>query len=221
MTSALNVMFRHAGLPRQGRPCLLVAHLAVAGSKASPIGSLEAADYHVFEPFAYTALGHFHMPHNVGGARVRYCGSPLCFSQKEAQSPQKYIDVIDITADGDVEVISHPIQPLFGVAGLEDCFEALLSDKYPSTKDYVFITIKGDNAESDAARRLIAKFSNCVNIRYSRAQTEATEAQEYTKLDFGELFSGFYKLAMGEDIRTELLDTAREIFNGSKEGAGS
>ena len=218
MTSALEAVFRHAQMPRKGRPCLLVAHLSAGSAKASPIGSLESTDYRVFEPFAYTALGHFHIPHNVGGARVRYCGSPLCFSLKEAQSPQKYIDIIDITSDGEVDVISHPIQPLHGVQILEDSFDALLSDKYAHTDDYVFIAVKGSNAESDAARRLLLKFPNCVSIKYDEHHSDTNKTEEYTKLDFNELFGGFFRLAMGEDIEPELLETAREIFKESERG---
>ena len=219
MTSALEAVFRRAGIPRKGRPCLLAAHLSAASAKASPIGSLESADYRVFEPFAYTALGHFHIPHNVGGPRVRYCGSPLCFSLKEAQSPQKYIDIIDITEDGEADVTNHPIQPLHGVQILEDSFTALLSDKYPPTEDYVFISVKGDNAESDAARRLLIKYPNCVSIKYDEHRSDTSEAEEYTKLDFDELFGGFYQLAADEELSPELLRTAREIFRETNKGA--
>jgi len=218
MTSALKAVFRHAQIPREGRSCLLVAHLSAGSEKASPIGSLESTDYRVFEPFAYTALGHFHTPFNVGGPTVRYCGSPLCFSLKEARSPQKYIDIIDISANGEVDVISHPIQPLRGVQILEDSFDTLLSDKYSPTDDYVFIAVKGSNAESDAARRLLIKFPNCVSIKYDEHHSQASKTEEYTKLDFDELFSGFFQLAMGETIEPELLRTARALFEQTERG---
>ncbi len=220
INSALRAVFARAGLPREGRPCLLVAHQAVAGTSQDAIGSLETADYHVFGGFAYTALGHFHTPKNIGGPRVRYCGSPLCFSAKEAQNPQKYIDVIDIDSDGNVEVVNHPIQPLRNALIIEDSFESLMSDKYAASEDYVFITVKGDNAESDSARLLQAKYPCCVKISYDKQAVNRTEEREYSEMEFGELFGGFFRLAMGGEIDPELLETAKEIFAESEKGAG-
>ena len=212
INSALRVVFDRAGIPKKDRPCLLVAHLSVGGSDKTAVGSLETVDHHVFEPFVYTALGHFHDPHFVGGGKVRYCGSPLCFSLKEARLPQKYIDVIDVSPDGSVEVANCPIQPLRAVAVLSDSFDELLSDKYAPTDDYVFITVNGENAETDAARRLMIKFPNCISIKYDQQQTKAVEDAEYSTLDFEELFSGFFSLAMGSEIEPSLLEEAKNIF---------
>lgn len=215
---ALQVIFDRAELPREGRPCILVAHQAAVGSPSEAIGSIEAADYHVFDRFAYTALGHFHTPKNIGGPRVRYCGSPLCFSSKEAKSPQKYIDIIDIDSNGDIEVTNHPIQPLRKVSIAEDSFEALMSDRYAACENYMFITVMGGNAESDAARLLQTKFPYCVKISYERQTVQRTQEREYSEMEFGELFSGFYRLAMGEDIDEKLLEKARELFGESEKG---
>lgn len=219
ITSALSAVFRRAGLPRKGRPCLLVAHQAAAGAGAPQIGSLEAADYRVFEPFAYTALGHFHTPHNVGGSKVRYCGSPLCFSAKEAHSPQKYLDIIDINDNGEVITDSFPLVPLYGVQILEDSFDALMSDKYTDCEAYAFITVLGDNALSGAARQLTSKFPRCVGIKYEQKRTLRKEEREYSEMEFGELFGEFYKLTMGTEPEKHLLDMAREIFDEAQKEA--
>lgn len=219
VTDALKAVFRHAGIPREGRPCLLAAHQAVADESASPIGKLENADYHVFEPFCYTALGHFHTPRFVGGSKVRYCGSPVCFSAKEAERPQKYLDIIDIDAEGNAEVENLPLKPLREVRVIEDSFEGIISDKYTPSEDYVFVAVEGDNAELDVARRIMAKFPNCVSIRYQQKKAGESEAPEYTELAFAELFSGFYKTVMGEDIDEKLLVTAEELFRQTEKGA--
>lgn len=216
ITTALKTVLSHADIPKSGRPCILVAHQAVAKAGASPVGSLEMADCSVFEGFSYTALGHFHIPHNVGSDRIRYCGSPLCFSAKEAQKPQKYIDIIDITEDGGAEAAQHPIKPLHPARLLSGSYEELISDKTPPSDDYLFITVCGENAESDAARRLTAKFPNCVSIRYDVDVTAAEEERSYTEMEFSELFRGFYKLAMGQEIDEELLTAAKALFDRSE-----
>ncbi len=216
ITAALKTVLSHADVPKNGRPCILVAHQAVAKAGSSPVGSLEMADYSVFENFTYTALGHFHIPHNVGNSHIRYSGSPLCFSAKEAQKPQKYIDVIDIDVDGTVEVTQHPIKPLHPARILSGSYDELISDKHPPSEDYLFITVCGENAETDAARRLTVKFPNCVSIRYDVDIKAAEEQRSYTEMDFTELFSGFYKLTMGQEIDEKLLETAKEIYDRSE-----
>lgn len=219
VTDALSAVFRHAGIPREGRPCLLVAHQAVADESASPIGKLENADHRVFEPFCYTALGHFHTPRFVGGARVRYCGSPVCFSAKEAERPQKYLDIIDIDDEGNAEVENLPLMPLRAVRVIEDSFQNIISDKYAPSEAFVFIAVEGDNAELDVARRIMAKFPNCVSIRYQQKKAEQTEAVEYRELEFADLFSGFYSSVMGEDIDEKLLETAETLFRQAEKEA--
>lgn len=219
VTEALSVIFRKAGIPRGDRPCLLVAHQAVADTEASPIGNIENADYRVFEPFCYTALGHFHTPRFVGGRRVRYCGSPVCLSAKEAERPQKYLDIIDIDSEGEVSVENLPLEPLRAVRVIEDSFESIISDKYAPMEDFVFVAVTGDNAELDAARRITAKFPNCVSIRYQQKKSEQAEAPEYRELDFCELFSGFFSQVTGEDIDKALLQTAEELFRQAEKGA--
>lgn len=219
MTDALEAVFRHAEIPREGRPCVLVAHQAVADESASPIGKLENADYRIFAPFAYTALGHFHTPRFVGGPRVRYCGSPVCFSAKEAERPQKYLDIIDIDSEGNAEVENIPLLPLRAVRVIEDSFQNIISDRYAPSEDFVFIAVEGDNAELDVARRITAKFPNCVSIRYQQKKAEQTDMTEYRELEFSELFSGFFREVTGEDISESLLETAEELFRQAEKEA--
>lgn len=219
VTDALKAVFRHAGIPRAGRPCLLVAHQAVADESASPIGKLENADYHIFEPFCYTALGHFHTPRFVGGRKARYCGSPICFSAKEAERPQKYLDIIDIDSEGVADVDNLPLKPLRAVRVIEDSFSNIISDKYAPSEELVFVAVEGDNAELDVARRITAKFPNCVSIRYQQKKAEQTEAPEYRELEFADLFSGFFAEVTGEAIDEGLLKTAEELFRQAEKEA--
>ncbi len=212
ISSAIRAVIRHADIPRSGRPCLLVAHQSVAGASDSPIGSVETAEYGIFRNFAYTALGHFHSPHNAGADNIRYCGSPICYSSKEAAAPQKYIDVIDIDISGNVEVIHHPIVPLHPVRQISGSFDEIMSEQHAPSEDYMYITVCGENAETDAARRITSKFPNCVSIKYEAAAEIRKVEGSYTEMEFGELFGGFFRMTMGQDISPELLETARELF---------
>ncbi len=218
MTAALKAVFARAELPREGRPCLLVAHLSVSEKAGASVGSLEAVEHSVLEPFTYTALGHFHDPHCAGSRKVRYCGSPVCFSAREAASPQKYLDVVDIDDSGNVTVENHPLQPLRGVKLIKDSFEQLMSDKYARTEDYVFVTVTGDNAETDAARRILAKFPNCASIRYEDRPAAEADVRDTAKKSFDEMFGDFFKLATGGDIQPELLETAKALFEQAQGG---
>ncbi len=218
VTAAVKLALSKGGVPREGRPCILVAHQSVAGSLAAPIGTLDSVSPRVFKPFAYTALGHFHMPRNAGAENIRYCGSPLCYSQREAAEPQKFIDVIDIAGDGSAAVLHHPITPPHPVRIITGSYEELISEGTAASEDYLYIVIRGENAESDAARRLLNKFPNCVNIRYELTHEEAQAEHSYTEMEFGELFGNFFSLTMGRELTPELLETAKKLFEKS-EGA--
>lgn len=215
ITAALDMVLSRSELPRDGRPCLLVAHQAVARDGISPIGALEAVDHRIFERFTYTALGHFHTPKNTGADNIRYCGSPLCYSAKEAQHPQKYIDIIDISEDGSTQVTHHPISPLRPVRMLSGSYDELIGEN--SSEDLMFITVRGENAENDAARRLMLKFPNCVSIKYeNEASAMDDKACAYSEMTFDELFSSFFKTTTGQDIDPELLSAAKELFMRSE-----
>lgn len=220
-TDAVRTVLAHSGLPRGGRPCVLAAHLAVGNFGADAVGTLDLVAPSVFEGFAYTALGHFHTPRNAA-ENVRYCGSPLCYSQSEAQrGAQKYLDVIDIAEDGAVSVEHFPLKPLHEVRLITDSLENILSDKHPASEDYVYVTITENDSFGSNAERIGRKFPNYVSISYKLAGAQAEgdiPTAESTELSFGELLSGFYKEMCGREIGAELLKTAEDIFEECRRG---
>jgi exonuclease SbcD len=78
-----------ADLADRGCRGVAVAHGWVAGGAASEserdiaVGGVGWVPASLFEPFAYTALGHLHRPQQVA-ERMRYSGSPLPYSFSEA-----------------------------------------------------------------------------------------------------------------------------------------
>lgn len=213
ITAAVRTVLNHAGLPGK-RTCILVAHQAVSETGGGSVGSQQCADVSVFDGFAYTALGHIHTPMNVG-ERVRYCGSPVCYSGSEAKNPQKYVDIIDIEPDGALGVQHLEIRPLHGFRVLDDSFEKLMSDDYPTSEDYCYITVSGFDGVAGVAAQLRTKFANMLSLKYHNENTSSDDSEDYSADDsrsFGDEFSRFYRKVTHNDADDSLLKSADYIF---------
>lgn len=213
ITAAVKTVLSRAGLPGE-RPCILAAHQAVSESGSGLVGTQQCVCSDVFSGFAYTALGHIHTPADVGD-RVRYCGSPVCFSGSEAKSPQKYVDIVDIQPDGSCTVQHREIHPLHGFRILDDSFERLMSDEYPPTTDYCYITVSDFDGVTGVTQQLRTKFVNLLSLKY-RTET-GSSAEEDDSFDedgwsFGGEFSRFCRKVTGGDPEEELLKSAEYIF---------
>lgn len=218
ITAALGAVFRKAGIPREGRPCILVAHQALGNSlDAQAVGKLRMASPKVFEPFAYTALGHYHTPLSFG-EKARYCGSPMCFSRKEARSPQKYIDVIDIGDNGEVSVTHEPITPPHPSRIVTGTIEELLARGGEPCEDYVYITLTGGDDIGGYADRLSLRYPNYISIDYAlggACEEERQTAGEEREMGFDELFGGFFRMRYGEEPDGALAELAAKLFEES------
>ena len=92
--AAIRAAIDHAEVDFTVRSVILahqfVAHGAVrpevGGSEAmaASVGTIEAIGSEVFDGFDYVALGHIHRPQWIGREAVRYAGSPLKYSLREA-----------------------------------------------------------------------------------------------------------------------------------------
>lgn len=214
MSDAVKLVFEKAGLPGDRR-CVLVAHQAVAAHN-SVIGKQATVDAGVFDGFLYTALGHIHTPQNAG-ENVRYCGSPVCYSASEAKTPDKFVDIIDITSDG-VSVRNIKLLPLHEFVTIDDTFGNILSDRYPASDSYFYITVSDIDGEDNISTRIREKFPNMLrlNIRNDRTESDIT-IEEQEKFDFRKDFAGFFREVTKEDISNELLDNAEYIFDLTEE----
>lgn len=216
ITAALAAVLRHAGLPGE-RPCILAAHQAVGMSGDRLVGMSECADESVFDGFAYTCLGHIHAPRSIS-ERVRYCGSPVCYSGTEAKNPQKYCDIVDIEPDGALSVQHMEIIPLHEFRVMEDSFQRLMSEEYPETAAYCYITVSETDGVEGVAAQLRTKFPNMLSLSHKTVtasgeqQTDITEAR-----DFCEDFRSFYSAVAHKDISEDILRSAEYIFRRTEE----
>ena len=82
-----------------------VAHAFVTGGEASDterdlsVGGASQVAAGTFGAFAYVALGHLHRAQRMGADRVRYSGSPLKYSLKEADHA-KSVTIVDLDRAG-------------------------------------------------------------------------------------------------------------------------
>lgn len=112
---------------------VLVAHLFAQGGEETPdcerditVGGLATVGIDAFAAFHYTALGHLHRPHDVGGPRVRYSGSLVRSSFAEA-THEKSASVVEIDRGGGVRVEPIPLPALHGMRTLRGTFADLLA----------------------------------------------------------------------------------------------
>ncbi len=214
ISGAVSYILKANGIPKKDKPTLLIAHQAV-GTSEREIGSLECVNSYVFRDFSYVALGHLHNPHNVGSERIRYCGSPLCFSQSEAEnSPNKFVDIIDIDENGYVETQHIPIIPKKKFSVLRGSFGDLMSDKIPASEDYLYITVDNPSTSAPVATALREKFPFMIKLRYAVSENKDYDNSpiENKELSFSDSFKDFYKTVTGNEISPTLLKEAEDIF---------
>lgn len=210
ITAAVKTVFRHAGIPSE-RPCILLAH-ETFGNRV--VGGEDGINAEVLDGFAYTALGHYHMSKNIT-ERARYCGTPVCYSKDEIiSSPQKSCDIIDIEPNGELAVTQKEIIPQHKFRIIKDSFANLMSDKYPETEDYCYITVSDFEGVSGIQSYVRKKFVNMISLNYSN--NDKTENNDDVVDDddfsFNDEFGMFYKKVTGNRIDEKLLKTAEEIF---------
>lgn len=219
ITAAAAAVLRRAGTSGE-RPRVLVAHQAVGGA-GGIVGTAECVDVSVFSGFAYTFLGHIHIPADCA-ENVRYCGSPVCFSGREAKYPQKYCDIVDIAEDGTAAVQHREIIPLRPFRTIEGTFERLMSDECPSSTDYCYITVSGIDGVEGVAAQLRSKFPYMLSLQY-RSDSTAGDISESDgeERDFRTDFSDFYRTVTHTDIDESLLRSAEYIFRLTESAFGS
>ncbi len=216
ITAAIAAVLKHSGLPGE-RPCILAAHQAVGLPGDRLVGMAESADVCVLDGFAYVCLGHIHTPRSVG-ERARYCGSPVCYSGTEAKNPRKYCDIVDIEPDGSVSARNIPIKPLHEFRVFEGSFAQLMSENYPRTDAYCYITVSGIDGVEGVAAQLRTKFPNMLALHHKTADSAAGEqTADSGERDFSEDFRRFYRSVTHSDISEDILRSAEYVFRLTEE----
>lgn len=197
---------------------VIMAHQYCTGAIRSEsedisVGGLDNVDASVFEPFDYAALGHLHGPQVTGGARIRYCGSPLKYSFSEANQ-NKSLTIIEFGDKKDgvckVHMRTPELIPMRDMRVLKGKFNELTDKNYYkqiNADDYMRIILTDEEDIIGALAGLRAVYPNIMRLEYDNLRTRAAAIVPDAEGNDGrtplEIFSGLYEAqngrAMDED----------------------
>ncbi|MBR2837390.1 MAG: exonuclease SbcCD subunit D [Kiritimatiellae bacterium] len=116
-------MAEFAGETAKGRPCVLMAHLAVGREtdftgqdRSMAVGGQECVDPEALGAgYDYIALGHIHCPQWIKGARkvARYCGTPRAIHFDETYDHG--VDIVEVEAGREPVLRTEVLKPARGL----------------------------------------------------------------------------------------------------------
>lgn len=227
-TDALDCAVRHMDIDPDARN-VLVAHQFVTGaarceSEDISVGGLDNVDAAVFAPFDYTALGHIHGPQNVGGERVRYCGTPLKYSFSEC-AHIKSVTVVELGKKGEPVIKTVPLTPLHELRELRGGYDELMARPSwlgTATDDYLHITLTDEQDIPDVIARARTVYPNIMKLDYDNTRTragtfepDAVSVDERTPM---ELFAAFYEKQNDRPMEPTQTAFAQELMRSIWEG---
>jgi exonuclease SbcD len=186
-----------------------VAHAFITGGAISDterdlsVGGASQVAAETFDAFAYVALGHLHRAQAIGSGRVRYSGSPLKYSLKEVDHA-KSVAIVDIDADGSVEVRTVPLAPKRDVriikGTIDDLLKAAPSDG--RCHDLVGVQLTDKFTVVEPAQRLGKWYPHIIGIEYVDLATGpgAGAGSVDTRRSALDLFTDFFKDMTGTDL---------------------
>lgn len=166
-------------LPKGAR-WVVVAHAFVSGASPSDsernlgriVGGIETVPSDVFDGAHYVALGHLHRPQTVSAEHIRYSGSPLAFGFDESDR-QKSMSLIDLAADGSINVKELDFIPIRKVRTLRGKLEDLLASGKASS-DFIKIVLADDGRLIDPMKQIQALYVNASALSYERDEANKT-----------------------------------------------
>ncbi|MGN0805595.1 MAG: exonuclease SbcCD subunit D [Candidatus Coproplasma sp.] len=216
-TSAVRAAINAMDIDRSQRN-VLVAHQFVtgslsAGSEEVTVGDVGNVDAEVFDSFDYVALGHIHGAQNIGGERVRYCGTPLKYSLSEKDS-LKSVTVVSLKAKGEMEITTLPLTPLKDVYEIRGGYEEVSSKPYyenaPFKEGLLHIVLTDEDEVPDAFAKLRLIYPNLMGLRYDNVRTRsAAQLSELAAAEGKspmELFSELFKKQNNRDMGKEQVE---------------
>ena len=196
---------------------VILSHQCVLGSAFDEreqrfVGTLDNVDPAIYDPFDYVALGHIHRAQSIGRETLRYCGTPLKYSKKEALT-QKSVTRVTLGRKGDIKIDEIPLKPLREVRHVKGLFEDL-REKGPEPgmeDDYYFITLTDDTDPPHAAAQLRARYKNMLALDYDNSRTRAgssvtidgqDDLEERTPMELlAELYRKMHDCDMSDEAR--------------------
>ena len=229
-TEAVRCVIGHMDVKNEERN-ILVCHQFVTGaarceSEEISVGGLDNVDASVFSPFDYVALGHIHGPQNIGGERIRYCGTPLKYSFSEANH-QKSVTVVKLGEKGELYIETRPLKPMRDMIKVKGFFEEITDNVFYEKMDaesYVQITLLDEQDIPNAFGKLATIYPNLMQMRYENKRTmdNANVFSEGEGLNMAPevLFSQFYETMNNQPMTKEqseyMTDMIEKIWEDKK-----
>jgi exonuclease SbcD len=163
------------------------------------VGGSDLLASDVLDAFDYVALGHLHVPQNVGSDRVRYSGSPLKYSESEARV-DKSVTIIDISDKGDISVSAMPLKPLSDLRVIKGTMEEVIDSG--CSDDYIYVIL--DDIEDRPEPTFRKQFPRLCGLTFSTLRanrpTSRLSMEEVKTGSIDELFMRFYNEITGQDL---------------------
>lgn len=206
---------------------LAVSHLFALGSEeAGSERSIQLGGTYLVWPDCfpegaqYVALGHVHKPQAVPGTggRVRYSGSPLHFSRKEAAFGKSCF-LVEVSPGREAAVTALPL-PVYKPIEVWRCgsFQEAL-DKAQAAQDrpcWAYVEIQTDSyLREDQIKALRSLKRDILEITpvFERGLAGASAPEELTEQSFETLFRAFYGRERGVEPEEELVSLLLSIVD--------
>ncbi len=227
---AIKVVLDNINLNKEERN-VLIAHQFVSGATTSEsetfsVGGLDNISLDLFNDYDYVALGHIHMPQDMGKSKkVRYCGTPLKYSFSEV-AQKKSITFINFKEKKEMSFTYSNLTPLHDMVKISGSYDKLMSKTFYENlnlEDYYEITLTDENDVYGASERLSNVYKNYMSIRYDRKGTTLSIDETVIGKDISnkkpiELLKEFYKFMNNNELNEQQLKICNEIFD-SLEGS--
>lgn len=206
---------------------VLVAHQYITAGNTVPerseseqisVGGLDNIDAAVFDGFDYVALGHLHRGQSIGGAHIRYAGSPLKYSFSEALH-QKSVTLVELQAKGSLNIEILPLSPLRDMREIKGPIEKVLSPQVyeaADRNDYLHVILTDEEDLASPLERLRVIYPNVMKLDFANSrvarmhkESAADSIALKTPLD---LFADFYHLQQNCELPQDKLTIAKKIF---------
>lgn len=213
---------------------ILLAHGVVAGTdkdtlqhsdseRELTIGGTEFWSSDLLTGFSYVALGHLHSCQRSGAEWIRYAGSPLKYSFSE-EHHQKGLLQVDLAADGSVEIVQLPLEPLRDLRTIRGNLDDLLQDavvQSANANDFIraILTDYGELLEPMA--RLRERYPNALTLEREH-QLQVEPLQQDQRIDLQrqtpeQLFENFYQQVTGAEMTAAEVAVLAETFQTVRE----
>lgn len=221
---AVRVIIDHTDIDVNERN-VIVAHQFVAGIGQNPdmggsegmavqnVGLVESIGYSTFDKFDYVALGHIHSPQSIGRKEVRYAGSMLKYSLKEAHN-NKSVPIVTMGEKNQIDIELVPLKPKRDVIHIQGKLKEILKSP-ESAENYMYITLTDEELVNNVMNIVQDVYPYTIKIDYDNSHTRAIEQDSISGLienkSFTDIIKDFYNQIYGYDISEEEMRIMREV----------